>query len=91
MSKKQPALSTQLKAAQACITALEKKLSSETASKDTFYRQMNDAKAELEQVHALLDVLPGAAKRKTEAEESWQRQDIALMTRLAAYLAARQA
>jgi len=86
---KTPATSTLLKAAEARIVELEKKLASESSAKDSFYKQMQSAQAEVEQVHALLDSLPGSAPRKTEHEESWQRKDIATMTRLAAYLANR--
>jgi hypothetical protein len=88
---KQPAISTQLKTATARIAELEKKLAAETSSKDGWYKRHEDAKAELEQVHVLLDVLPGAAGRKTTTDESWNAREINAMTRLASYLASRGA
>lgn len=89
MATKAPALSTQLKAQSAKIEELEKKLKQSEDSKNSYYRERGDLQAEIEQVHALLDVLPGAAGRKTEHEESYYRKDITAMTRLASYLAHR--
>ena len=87
MSKRQPALSTQLKAATARIEELEKKLKVETSAKDSFYKMQVEKGEALEQVHALLDVLPGAVGRKSQTEQSWNRKDLTLMTRLASYFA----
>lgn len=89
MSNRKPAASTQIKTLQAQVTELEKKLKSATDQSDMYYKKSNGLAEEIEQVHALLDVLPGAAGRKTEAEESYYRKDINVMTRLASYLAAR--
>ena len=97
MSKKKPATSTLLKAAQvdivdlkAQIEKLTKELDSAKSSKTTFYDKAVRLEAEIEQVNLLLDVLPGAAPRKSEDEDRWRQKDFTLMTRLASYLAARQ-
>lgn len=76
-------------AMQAAATEMEKKLKSETSAKDSYYKLMNEAQNEIEQVHCLLDVLPATPGRKTEAPDQWQQKDVKLMTRLAAYLANR--
>lgn len=68
---------------------LSKDLKSATDLRDHYSRANNDSIAQIEQMHALLDVLQGPASRKTDAEESWMRKDVAIMTRLAAYLASR--
>ena len=86
---KQPALSTQVKTLTAQVAELEKKLAQETKYKEGHYVARQEKEAEVEQVHALLDALPGAAGRKTAHEEAYCRKDLSIMTRLAAYLAAR--
>ncbi len=86
---RQLAVSTQLKNALAKIEELEKKLKSVTDDKDRWYKMQTEKNEEIEQVHALLDALPGAAGRQSQAEEPWQRKTLSLMTRLAAYLASR--
>lgn len=86
---KQPALSTQVKTLTAQVAELEKKLAQEKASKDGQSQARQEKEAEIEQVHALLDALPGAAGRKTAHEEAYYRKDLSIMTRLASYLAAR--
>lgn len=91
MSTKKPAFSTQVKSLTVQVADLEKKLKQETESKDRYSKAQDVAEAQIEQIHALLDVLPGAAGRKTENEESYYRKDINVMTRLASYLAARGA
>ena len=94
--KKKPAASTLLKAAQAEIAGLKsqmekliKERDSEKSGKDTFYQKANRLESEIEQVSLLLDVLPGAAPRKSEDEDRWRQKEYTLMTRLAAYLASR--
>ncbi len=87
---KQLAISTQLKNALARIVELEKKLKESESSKDNWYKANQLSQNEVEQVHALLDVLPGAAGRKTSHEDNWQQKEINAMTRLASYLAVRQ-
>lgn len=96
MTKKKPATSTLLKAAQAEIVDLKAQIEKLTKERDsekngqkTFYDKSNRLEAEIEQVNLLLDVLPGAAPRTSEDEERWRQKNYTLMTRLAAYLAAR--
>lgn len=96
MSAKRPGVATQLKnakaelsTAQTRIAELEKKLKAAEDNKSFYEKRATTAESELEQVDALLDVLPGAAARKTDEDESWKRRDIKTMTRLAAYLANR--
>lgn len=96
MTKKKPATSTLLKAAQAEIVDLKAQIEKLTKERDnekngqkTFYDKSNRLEAEIEQVNLLLDVLPGAAPRKSEDEDRWRQKDYTLMTRLASYLAAR--
>jgi chromosome segregation ATPase len=91
MTTRKPAASTQIKALQAQVAELEKKLKSSEDMKLHYSKQATEADAQIEQVHAFLDVLPGAAGRKTEHEESWERKPIGVMTRLASYLAYRGA
>lgn len=72
--------------------ALEKSqaaLKASEATKSSWYEKHQAIEAELEQVHALLDNLPGACGRKTEHEESYYRKDIKVVTRLAAWMASR--
>lgn len=82
-------MSTLMKQFQLQVVKLEADLKKETQMKELHYKAKLDAEAEIEQVHALLDVLPGAAGRKTEHEDSWSRKDITAMTRLASYLVVR--
>lgn len=96
MTKKKPATSTLLKAAQAEIVDLKAQIEKLTKERDnekngqkTFYEKSSRLEAEIEQVNMLLDVLPGAAPRTSEDEERWRQKNYNLMTRLAAYLAAR--
>jgi len=96
MSKKKPAASTLLKAAQSEISDLKMQIEKLTKERDneksgqkTFYEKSARLEAELEQIHMLLDVLPGAAPRKSEDEDRWRQKEHTLMTRLASYLAAR--
>lgn len=91
MSKRTPAISTQLKAAQTQIEKLEKDLKAANDAKALYDKRNDEARGEIEQVHILLDALPNAVARKTEHEDSWQRKDLNLMTRLAAWLATRPA
>lgn len=91
MSTRKPAASTVIKGLQAQVTKLEAELKRETQAKDSFYKLKQDAEAEIEQVHALLDVLPGSAARKTDGVNSWEQKEITAMTRLASYLALRGA
>jgi uncharacterized protein YlxW (UPF0749 family) len=82
---RKPALSTQLKAAQAETAALQKRI--EQFERTSKYE--NDARAkaerELSDIHAFLDAVPNAPASKT-TEYS---QPISAMTRLSVYLATR--
>jgi hypothetical protein len=97
MQKKKPAVSTQLKAAKEQIEAMKAEIEKLTKDrdeqkkmKDIYYSQRAELEKEVEQVHILLDVLPGAAPRKGETT-GWNTPTYNLMTRLAAYLANRNA
>ena len=82
---KTPALSTQLKNAQAEIAKLQSEL---TKAKDmqAIYSKNADEKAkEVEAVQVILDALPGAIERRKEGE--WT--DRSPVTRLAAWFACR--
>jgi predicted nuclease with TOPRIM domain len=94
--KKKPAATTLLKAANAEIADLKiqmekltKERDNERNGKDTFYQKASRLESEIEQVNMLLDVLPGAAPRKSEDEDRWRQKEYTLMTRLASYLASR--
>lgn len=98
MATRKPAASTQIKnliaelaTATAKIAEAEKKFEAEKKSKDTWYAKTQKLEAEIEQVHVLCDVLPGAAGRKTDHEETYYRKDVKMMSRLASYLAHRAA
>ena len=83
------AVQAQLQTAIVKIAELEKKLESETSAKDTWYKMKNEADAMLEQIHQVLDAMPNAIARKSDAEESWNRVERSPVTRLAAWLASR--
>ncbi len=80
---KAPALSTQLKAANEKITALEKQLADVTKTKDLYYGYYQDAKNVVEEVHTLLDTLSNTVKRRGEGMYA----DYSPMVRLASYFA----
>ncbi len=80
---KAPALSTQLKTAQARIIELEKKVESLTKDRDMWYKYYQDDKKVLEELHTLLDTLPNTVPRKSEANYS----EYSVMIRLASYFA----
>jgi hypothetical protein len=66
------------------VAKLEKDKGYAESLKETYYKQSNERKEEIEAVHDLLDVLPGAIPKKKEEFGTH-----ALMTRLASYLANR--
>ena len=68
---------------------LEKELASAKSTADSWYKQMNEARAEVDQVHHLMDALPNAPARKGASNEYGQAPTFALMTRLAAWMAVR--
>jgi hypothetical protein len=74
---KAPALSAQiltlrqeLAEAKAAITELEAKLHRADSAKDNYYKYWVESKAELDNFHLILDVLPGALPRRAEGEYS---------------------
>lgn len=92
MATKQPSLAS-LKKALAEEKAHNEKLNKDVAQEKS-YREMysksaDEAKKEVESLHSLLDVLPGALARKTvpDPEQHWNVITHSLMTRFAAYLA----
>lgn len=89
MAKREPALSTQLKAAQARIVELEKKLKDTTESKDRWYASMNEKQAEIDQVHSILDTIPAAPARQFESTTGYGPQQRTVIARLAGYFAVR--
>lgn len=98
MTTKKPALSTQLKQARSEIASLQEQLVKETkradqnkSYQDMYSEKSSKAEAELETIHSLLDVLPGAIGRKTcnDPEQSWNITTHNVMTRIASYLALR--
>ncbi len=95
MQKKKPALSTQLKAAKEQIEVMKvdiekltKDRDDQKKTKESYLLLRSELEKEIEQVHILLDILPGAAPRKGETN-GWSAPTYNLMTRLAAYLANR--
>lgn len=82
---KKPAISTQLKNAQAQILELEKTLASSKSSVEYQRRQTEEAQSELNQVHAFFDALPDSLPRR----HIETHQSHSAMTRLAAWLASK--
>ena len=76
---------------EAQIAELKKKAETDKTALAARYDDKQKFAAELEQVHQLLDAVPGAPARKSgdETTASWDRVDRTLMTRLAAWLATR--
>ena len=72
------------------IAELEKKVKQEAEYAKSAREDRTLAMDELEQVHLLLDVLPGAPGRTSaNGEPEWNRPKNKAMTRLAGYLAVR--
>lgn len=70
------------------IVKLSKNLDNEKAAKDRWFAARQEADAEIEQVHILLDSMPNAIARHIEGEYG-AKTIIKPMTRLAAWLATR--
>ena len=87
MASKKPAISTQLKTAQARITELEKELAAAKSNSDYHGKQRAEAESELRDVHNFLDAVPGAVPKKSETDVYGPERSA--MTRLAAWLATR--
>lgn len=86
---KQLAVSTQLKNALTRIEKLEKELKEAKETKDRYYRDERAALEVIEQIHQVLDAVPGSIARESEGENSWDRIKRSPMTRMAAWLASR--
>jgi len=86
MMAKSPAVLTQLKAAQARIVELEKKLADESSRTQSARVLAESRGDEIEQVHQVLDAVPNSIARKSDHEESWQRVERSIVTRMAAWL-----
>jgi hypothetical protein len=86
---KQLAISTQLKNATAKLAELEKKLGEAVKSKEHYYREAGDVRAELEQVHAILDAIPAAPARNFTPEGAYSPTERKTPARLAAFFAIR--
>lgn len=71
------------------VEKLTKDVAQEKSMKTMYSNSADKAKEELESLHSLIDVLPGALARKTvpDPEQSWNVVNHTLMTRFAAYLA----
>jgi hypothetical protein len=74
---KAPALSAQILAlkqelaeAKAAVAELETKLRSSDSAKDQYYKYWLESKAELDNFHLILDMLPGIRPRRAEGEYS---------------------
>lgn len=83
-SKRQPALSTQLKATQAEVEALKKKVADAESTKKTYADNNADLRAELAGIHDVLDALPEAPPKRIPETYT----DRSAPVRLAAYFAA---
>lgn len=68
------------------IAQLQKELTSANSSKDYWYSQLISAQNEIQQIHQLLDNVPGSPAK--QAKDEYHR-DLSVMTRLAIYFAAR--
>ena len=64
------------------VIELEKKLTASESAKDSYRTSSNAYNQELNQLHEVLDALPGSIPKR--AEESYQ--DRSVLTRLAAWL-----
>lgn len=85
MASKTPALSTQLKNAQAEITKLQAELKRAKEMQEIYSKNADAATKEVEAIQVILDALPGAIDRRKEGE--WT--DRTPVTRLAAWFACR--
>lgn len=84
---KAPALSTQLKTANAKTVELEKKLADSERTQKYLRESQEEKDRQIEEVHTFLDALPGAIERKSQ--DTYHERSP--MTRLAAWFAARNA
>lgn len=89
---KTPALSTQLKNAQAEIEALKKKLEQSDQMQKHYSDKHSEVLAEINAVHTLLDAMPNPPPRVAEQTNYWggkSESPIAAATRVSVLLATR--
>lgn len=85
MASRKPAVSTQLKTAQAMIAALEKKVKEQESTQGWTRAAKETAEREVNDMNAFIDALPGAIALK--AEDGYTTRTI--VTRMGAWLATR--
>jgi len=73
------------KLATAKIVELEKKLENEKSYKESANTQREMAQGELQQAHALMNAL--GIEEKTQEEETYYRKPLAMVTRIALFIA----
>ena len=66
---------------------MEEKLTRAEERNAWLQKEVYNLQTEIEAIHQLLDTLPNAVPRRTEAEEEWQRVNRPVIIRLAAWLA----
>ena len=67
------------------VAELEKSLSNEKQYKETYSNQSAKLQKEIDSMHTIFTVM--GVKEKTDAEESWNRRDLDLVTRMALFIA----
>lgn len=82
-------LKGQLEAANAEIVDLQKKVKSMETTKEMYYKQCGELKAEIEQVHQFLDAVPNSVARTSNEEQEYARTTRSIVTRLGAWLTQR--
>lgn len=71
------------------VKKLKTEVSNANLSRDYNAKNASEFSAELEQLHALMDVFPSALPRESGEKETYQRTKYTAMTRLASWLANR--
>ena len=69
------------------IEKLKKELESKQSLVSMYQNSNTKLENELEAAHSLLDGLPNASPRETEAEQTYNRKNIPITTRLATWIA----
>jgi chromosome segregation ATPase len=93
---KKPAVTTQLKLANAEIARLKEELAkmesakkAAESTKDHYYKKYDELSDELEQLHSLLDAFEGALPRTSRKEGSYSDTNYSVTVRLCSWLAKR--
>lgn len=90
MAARKPAASTLLKQAQAQIEKLEKDLATKTTLYNSASEERNKLQTEVDQLHAMLDAIPGAPSKDVPGVDSWMSgSKRTVLSRLAGYFATR--